>query len=473
MPVLRLLLDPEGSAVDVDDAMRIGACAAQLAAQLGYPPADDAGMPVCYRLCPSAGGAPLPNDQRFRDLRLGQQTRLRLTAPLASALTSPVSAPAIFDSSQTTRLSRAWSRRGFLATGAVAAFGLAGLGSGLALALVQRSLSRRMSAAIASISPTGPTTGAPRSATPALTFASHQQIVRVLGWSPDGRLLASGGDDAQLLVWGTDGTIRQSATHPAAVTALAWSPESARVVTGAASQVMFLSVPSGQVLARSKHDHTATVTGLAWTGHNQQQVVSGALDRRAIVWETATYHAQTVFTRHTAPIESVTWAADGQTVASSSHGGVVRVWDAEDGQEAHPYFQDAPLAMRAAAFAPSGTQLAIGGDDGVVRLWNGQQCQLTGAGNGTPICLDIPRRLSSSRRAIRALAWSPDARYLASSGDDGSFSLWDPAQGHEPLFTMELQPGNPVLGLAWSPDGLQLATASGKTVVVWDLHRRG
>jgi WD40 repeat protein len=54
-------------------------------------------------------------------------------------------------------------------------------------------------------------------------------------------------------------------------------------------------------------------------------VVSGSADMRAIIWETRAYQAQTVFTGHTTPIEWVCWAADGQTVASSSQGGSVRV----------------------------------------------------------------------------------------------------------------------------------------------------
>ena len=188
------------------------------------------------------------------------------------------------------------------------------------------------------------------SATPALTFASHQQTVRVVAWSPDGGYLASGGDDNLLLVWGIDGSVRQHVAYPAAVTALAWSPESERIVTGAANQVTFLTALTGTVLASFTHDHLATVTSLAWTAHNQQQVVSGALDQRAIVWQTTQYQLQTIFTHHTAPIESVTWAAGGQTVASSSHGGVVRVWNAESGREVHPLYQDARLPMHTAAF---------------------------------------------------------------------------------------------------------------------------
>jgi WD40 repeat protein len=303
-----------------------------------------------------------------------------------------------------------------------------------------------------------------------LTFASHQQTVRIVAWSPDGRYLASGGDDGQLLVWGTDGVVHQRVVYQAAVTALAWSPESERLVMGAANQVTFLTALTGTVLASFPHEHLATVTSLAWTAHNQQQVVSGALDQRAIVWQTTLYQPQTIFTRHTAPIESVTWASDGTTIASSSQGGVVRVWNAESGQEVHPLYQDAPLPMRAAAFASTGTQLAVGGDDGTIRLWNGLVCQRTGAISAGSICLDTPRRLQSSHNPIRSLAWSPDARYLASGSDDGSFSLWDSVQAEKPLLTLPVQPGSAVHSLTWSPTGQQLAAASGKTVTVWNLR---
>ena len=473
MAVLRLILAPQGAAFDVDDALPIGICASRLAAQLGYPMADTAGIPVIYQLRLTNKGDLLPNNQRFRDLKLTPGTHLTLVSSTASALTRTVSTAGLASTIQSKpHTGHLWSRRAFLTTGALAAFALSGFGTGLAVALAQRYLRRRQPVVAPPVTPTATSTTARRfvSATPALTFASHQQTVRVVAWSPDGRYLATGGDDGQLLVWGTDGMIRQRVSYPAAVSALAWSPESERLVTGAGNQVTFLTALTGTALSSFPHDHLATVTSLAWTAHDQQQVVSGAQDQRAIVWQTALYQPQIIFTRHTAPIEAVSWAADGQTVASSSRGGVVRVWNAESGREVHPLYQDAPLPMRAAAFAPTGTQLAVGGDDGIIRLWNGFACQHTGVINDSPICTDTPMRLQSSHSPIRSLAWSPDARYLASSGDDDSFSLWHPAQSQKPLLTMPVQPGSAVLSLAWSPTGNQLATASGKIIIVWNLH---
>ena len=473
MTRLRFILQPEGDAFDVDEAALVGACASQLASLRGYPLSDSAGRQVVYSLRLASRGNVLPNARRFRDLGLAQGTHLTLIAAAASAATIPVQSLGLQGSAIQARTERRqWSRRSVLA-GVVAACALAGFGSGLTAALAQHYLGRRGRVATAPVTPTSAPAPLKRilSASRASMFTEHEQTVRAVSWSPDGQLLASAGDDAQLLVWGIDGLVRQRIPHPSAVNALAWSPESTRIVSGAANPVTFFTVLAATTLASFSHEHAAPVTSLAWSAHGQQQVVSGAQDQRAVVWETvAAYRPQIVFTRHTAPIESVSWAADGQTVGSSSHGGVVRVWNAENGQERHPFYQDAPLPMRAAAFAPIGMALAVGGDDGGIRLWDGLLCQAIGMSGAGQICQDPPLRLHVLQSPVRALSWSPDGRYLASGSADGTFSLWDLAQAQAPIFTMQVQPGSPVYSLSWAPTGNQLATASGQAVVIWNLH---
>src|SRR5262249_55161766 len=56
------------------------------------------------------------------------------------------------------------------------------------------------------------------------------------------------------------------------------------------------------------------------------------------------------------------------------------------------------------------------------------------------------------------VVYSPDRRRVATTGTDGTASLWDTAQGD---VICSLKPGKPVRLLAFSPDSRRVVTASG------------
>ncbi len=372
---------------------------------------------------------------------------------------------------------RSRSRRAFLVlSGAV--LGLGGVGVGYAAyqsymghSLVNVFRSTVSGTLVTNTQPQKSATTQPKATTPALpttakatlTFTQHRQTVRAVSWSPDGTLLASGADDEHVFIWGVDGAVKHNLQMIAAARAVAWSPDSKRLATGASTQIAFYNAQTGTRLAKSTHTHTQAITSLSWAAKQPMQIVSGSLDKRAIVWDTVHYKAVTIYTKHDVAVLGVSWAADSQTIASSSQGGFVRVWEAANGQDLHDHFEDAALPMEAVAFAPTGMQLAVGGDDGLVRLWNGLTCVNTANAQ----CTDVPQRLRASQKALHTLAWSPDGRFLAVGADDGKISVWMPAQNQKLLFT--LQQNAAVQSITWSPDSKQMAAASGTTVTIWTL----
>jgi WD40 repeat protein len=472
MPRLQLLIEAAGSGstrtsipVQIADEMTIGAFVSSFVDRLYLPKKDSAGTPLAYRLRFASEEMPLAAERRFADLRIPPGTHFVLEADVAHAPTLPGTIVP-----QSLRASHHWSRRSVLVTGAVLfVSAAAGLGTGFTTALAQRySLLRRPTppphSAIAV--PTEPSVPAAFTLLPHLTFAGHQQTVRTVAWSPEGTMLASGADDAQLLLWTPDGTIRHHVPHPAPVQALAWSPRGQRVVTGAANQVLFLDASTGTALTQARHAHEASVTSLAWSSHAGHPVVSGSLDRRAIVWNTQVYQPLTVFRRHMTPIEAIACMTQDAIVASASQGGVVRLWQLETAQEVHGFYKGDQFPLHAIAWTPGGMQLTVGGDDGNIQVWsNPLLCHQSVAVLAEIQCADTPQRSRAHAAAVRALAWSPDGRFLATGGDDGILAIWDASAGFSLLSTT--QHDAPVLALAWAPDQRYLATASGRAVMIW------
>jgi WD40 repeat protein len=237
-----------------------------------------------------------------------------------------------------------------------------------------------------------------------------------------------------------------------------------QLAVGALNTVSFVDAHAATLLAANAQQHVAPVTALGWTQTAVPLAISAGEDHEAVVWDGQTHLPQVIFQRHTAPIEALTTLS--QVVATASEGGIVRVWNALDGQEIHGFFSQTPQALRSAAFSSRGL-LAVGGDDGMVRLWtDGRVCAQQERSAFGVQCVDAPHQLRGHTQPVRAVACSPDGTRLATGGDDGSLILWS-IESLTPIISQSLPQA--ITALAWSASGL--AAATGHQVMVWQLHR--
>ncbi|ODT99757.1 MAG: hypothetical protein ABS79_04130 [Planctomycetes bacterium SCN 63-9] len=257
--------------------------------------------------------------------------------------------------------------------------------------------------------------GAP---TPESSPAGHAEEAWAVAFSPDGTVLASGGDNSK-----PGDTIKL------------WDPKTVkcirgwRVAQGTISSLAFS--PGGKVLA------------------------SACLHRsdNLHLWDTATGRLRASLKGHTDRVRAVAFSPDGKILASAGSDGIVRLWEGEDGRPIAELAGHSDT-VRGIAFSPDGRMLASASNDATVRLWD--------------VAARGPIRTIRGQRKFVAIAFAPDGSSLAATDQGGGTTLWDPATGDRTLAIHGHD--DELLAMAFCPDGQTLATTGlDCTIRLWDV----
>jgi eukaryotic-like serine/threonine-protein kinase len=344
---------------------------------------------------------------------------------------------------------------------------------------------------------------ASRTSTDLYTYSGHTQGARGLAWSPDGTRLASWSWDKTVQVWqSTTGQRLLTYTgHSRGPASVAWAPDSTRLVSAGVEGSLQVWQATDGTLMWSYQDHaydsaSSTFTyspDVAWSAEGSRIATAGfpvylpnELTMTTMQWNATSGRRLLIYDDPNS--QRVAWSPDSTRLATGGVDQTVTVWPAppargsaaataatptDQGAGASgPYppriwsYQGDIAYVYGLAWSPDGTQLASCGEkpivlfasNGGVRIWDAAtgRRMLTYRGHGDSVDL-------------RALAWSPDGRYLASGGSDQVVRVWEARTGQDLLtyYGHVDQPpiydvANPyeITAIAWSPDSTRLATSA-------------
>ncbi|MGJ5628503.1 protein kinase domain-containing protein [Nostoc sp. CALU 1950] len=289
------------------------------------------------------------------------------------------------------------------------------------------------------------------------TLQGHENSVLSVAISPDGKTIASSGDDRKIKLWNlaTGSPISSFNTYSQQVNAVVISPDGKTLVSGNDDNTIKIwNLGTGKQI-RTLTGHSDSVHALAISA-DSQTLLSGSDDNTIKIWDLATGEQIRTLVGHTFWVRSVAISPDSVILASGSFDKTIKIWNLTKGYSIRT-LEGNSQTVTTVAISPDGKTLASGSRDRTIKLWN--------LATGKEI-----RTLVGHVNTVTTVAFSADGKMIASGSRDRTIKLWNPATGEE-ILTLAGHT-NTVTSVTFSPDDKTLISGcEDNTIKIWRLSQ--
>jgi WD40 repeat protein len=264
---------------------------------------------------------------------------------------------------------------------------------------------------------------------PSESVANHQSAVSALAVTSTGTLISSS-FDRRAIVWDASNRWRLERTiggpqHPDLlidrVLALDFSPDGKLLASGGGAsartgELKIWNVADGRLLSTIPDAHADTIFGVRFSPDGRRLATASA-DRFVKIFDAASGAPLRVLTGHTAHVLGVSWKADGKLLVSCGADNVLKLWDADSGSYLRTMkggiYGNGQYKREVAAvtFIADSEEILAASGDGSVRLHrvssDNEVMSFTGA-----------------RGYQYSVAVTADGQTLLAAGSDGILRVW-------------------------------------------------
>jgi WD40 repeat protein/cellulose biosynthesis protein BcsQ len=287
-------------------------------------------------------------------------------------------------------------------------------------------------------------------------FEGHGDDIWDISFHPSGNKLVSASYDRTIRIWQLDGQLLKTFTgagsHKSRVRSVNFSPDGNYIVSGSDDRTVKLWDVNGNLI-RTFEGHFDRVFEVQFSPDGKL-IASCSADRSVILWKVEGEMLH-VFKEHNDMVWSVSFSPDGKFLATGGDDSKIYIWQCNDINQVYKSY-DYPSRVFSVCFSPDSTKIAVSGVDR-----DSREPEII------DLISDTKQKLKGHQEEVLCITFSPDGKQLATASGDGTIRIWslDGAELH--AFRGHRKKAQTV---QFHPNGILIASGGDdNTIRIWQL----